>query len=212
MEWQDVLVLERENPDGDFRDAFLKAFTLRCFFEYALLPESYSPPEALLPAVMLTPAGREWARSAREAISGLSEAETVYAAFCAFYHRELLVDVSRSDLDAIHVGLHEEIRQGRLKYPWVFGRLLYDRFFAMFEDRATELSCRDTAALLEGTPQGVFQIGSVVVGPFGALESSCYRFLPPVASPPLWHCSDPACTAFHTVRLLGGECNALRAR
>lgn len=59
--------------------------------------------------------------------------------------------------------------------------------------------------MLDGTPQGVFQLGNQIVGPLGILHSSAKRMIPPTTNVNLWHCSDPSCSALHSVELETAE-------
>jgi hypothetical protein len=115
------------------------------------------------------------------------------------------VDVEMTLAEPIRDMVDTEIRLGKLAYAWVYGRLLYDRFFDMFPHRLHELSHDETRRLLEGTPTGVFQVRDLVAGPLGLVRSSCQRLLPPMRRVYLWHCSDPSCPAFHPVLLASGE-------
>ncbi|MEU4773655.1 hypothetical protein [Micromonospora sp. NPDC023644] len=58
------------------------------------------------------------------------------------------------------------------------------------------LNHRDTLDLLDGTPQGVFQVGAFVTGPFGIVESEHRRGCRP-RMVVRYHCSDQACQALH---------------
>jgi len=141
----------------------------------------------------------------QEAVRDISLSEIHLALFVEFFNHELLIDVTTTDSGTICKVLDAEIVNGRITYPWVYDRILYDRFFDMFSERKDNLSYLETAKLLQDTPQGVFQVRDVIVGPFGVLRSSCHRFLPPVQNVPLWHCPDPSCQALHPVNLSTGK-------
>jgi hypothetical protein len=86
------------------------------------------------------------------------------------------------------------------------GRELYDKFNDEFStNRADHLEPPDVLRLLYGTPVGIFQLGELVTGPLGILESSQVRWTPPTQSAPLWHCSDTGCNALHSVWLRSGH-------
>ena len=120
-----------------------------------------------------------------------------------FFHHDFLIDVRNSDPDGSLSLLGDEFMRGRLHLPQRLGRELYDKFNAMPDKGRIEyLPADDVDALLEGTQQGVYQIGSFVSGPFGIFRSEEDRFFPPVPKVPLWHCADPGCQQLHSVNLL----------
>ena len=201
MVWQNAQQLAEAYPDQTFRDAFSDLYSLREFLANCIVLGSYQPPVAFGKSVHLTLSGQEWASRAAHAIDGLSPEDAKLAVFMAFYHRDLFVDVTATAPEPIRTVLDAEIRAGNIRFAWVYDRLLYDRFFDMFPSRTSGLSHDETLQLLDGTPQGVFQLKELVVGPLGVQISCCHRFLAPVRSVPLWHCSDPSCPAFHPVDL-----------
>lgn len=211
MAWKNWLELQHEYTDPQFQRAFAELFALHVFLDRCLLSPGYRPPDAFADAISLTSTGKEWAARIQAAVSHISSPEISLALFMKFFHHDLFIDVTATNPEGVRRLLDGEIVQGRIRYPWVFDRLLYDRFFDMVAPRTKELTYEETAKLLESTPQGVFQIRDVVIGPFGALDSSCHRFIDPVRTVPLWHCSDPACDGLHTVRLSSGDSKVLEA-
>lgn len=205
MTWKNQLQLEEEYTDPEFRKVFAELFTLNLFLKQCLVSTGYKPPDEFGDAISLTSTGKEWAHRIQVAVSDISLPEINLALFIKFFHHELFIDVTATDFKTIRKVLNAEIIGKRIRYPWVYDRVLYDRFFDMFPTRTEELSYEETARLLENTPPGVFQIRDVIVGPFGVLNSSCDRFLPPARTAPLWHCSDPSCDGLHLVQLSGGK-------
>ncbi len=59
--------------------------------------------------------------------------------------------------------------------------------------------------LLHGTPKGIFQVGHFLIGPLGILDAIQPRYMEPIMTAPLWHCSDISCNALHTVHLASGQ-------
>lgn len=205
MTWMNQLQLQEKYADSEFRKAFAELFALRWFLNDCLVASGYKPPDAFGDAISLTATGKEWVPRMQAAIRDISPPEINLALFIKFFHHELLIDVNTTNPETIRRVLDTEIVGGRIRYPWVYDRLLYDRFFDKFSGPTEELSYEETRELLENTPQGVFQVGDVVVGPFGVLNSSCHRFLPSLLHVPLWHCSDPSCGAIHPVVLSTGQ-------
>jgi hypothetical protein len=133
--------------------------------------------------------------------------------FSEFYHTELLVDWISSNLDGISALLSHEIRTERIRFPDRFGRALYDRFNDKYLGTRTDHLPADAATnLLAGTPQGVYQIDDIVIGPLGVLKSTTPRFKPCAANVPLWHCSDTGCGTVHNVKLDAPEIPLTAAR
>jgi len=205
MTWMNQLQLEEKYSDSEFRKHFAELFALHLFFDDCLVSSGYKPPDAFGDVISLTDTGKQWVPRMQAEIRDISLPEINLALFIRSFHHELLIDVNTTNPETIRRVLDTEIVGGRIRYPWVYDRLLYDRFFDKFSGPTEEFSYEETRELLENTPQGVFQVGDVVVGPFGVLNSSCHRFLPPLLHVPLWHCSDPSCGAIHPVVLSTGE-------
>ena len=211
MAWMNKIQLKETYTDPEFQKASTELFALSLFLKQCLLPPGYKPPDAFGDAIHLTPAGKKWVPHIQDAVIDISLSEINLALFVKFFHHELFIDVTATNPEIIRKVLDGEIVGERVRYPWIYDRLLYDRFFDMFPIQTKELSYEEAVKLLENTPHGVFQIRDIVVGPFGVLNSSCHRFLPPVRTVPLWHCSDPSCEALHPVLLSTGESKVAEA-
>jgi hypothetical protein len=131
----------------------------------------------------------------------LNEQMIKWAIFLDFYQEEILVDINRFDVDDLVKTLSESIIQKSITFPWIFGRVLYDKYFNEFEDQQREINFDETKKLLNDTLTGVFQLGRFIVGPFGILVSDVCRRILSTSKFQLWHCPDPSCSSFHSVRL-----------
>lgn len=118
-----------------------------------------------------------------------------------FYHYDLFVDIENTDLKGIENILDEEIKSKKIKYPWIYGRTLYNKYFYDFPNQSKFLNSKETSKLLKDTPQGVFQVGKYIVGPLGLIRSDFSRHNFPTRNVKLYHCSDSSCTAFHRTLL-----------
>lgn len=192
----------RDNcTDKNFKELFVGLFALREFLSHCLVSKDFRPPDELYKAMSLTSEGEQWVSRIQSEFEDISQSEIRLALLVKFFCEDILVDIMTTSYDQIREFLNSYIIGGIIRFPWVYDRVLYDRFYEMFPDVDETLSDEETLKLLENTSQGVFQISDMIVGPFGVLTSSRQRFLPPVRTVPLWHCPDPSCTAIHPVLL-----------
>jgi hypothetical protein len=201
MAWKNVIELDIENTDIVFRKKFADLFSLRTFLLDCIVDPGYSLPIELSEFIFLSSSGEKYLSMLKEVADKYSTSQIKIALFLIFYHHELTIDLDKTNFTKIFNVIHKEVFDGNLKFPWVYDRILYDRFFDLFPDRTKRLSSEETLQLLKDTPQGVFQLKNVIVGPFGLLKSTYERYLPPTRQAPLWHCSDPSCDAIHTVKM-----------
>ncbi len=197
--------LKKELSGENYKRAFASLLALREFLAMCIVPKDFKPRNGLAEAISLTPAGEEWASKINTKFEGISQSEVHLALFVRLFCQDILIDVLATNFEKVIKFLHSSIIGDVIKYPWVYGRDLYDRFYEMFPNADERLSNDETLKLLENTSQGVFQLTNMVIGPFGILPSSCDRYLPPVRTVPLWHCPDPSCTAIHPVVLSTGS-------
>jgi hypothetical protein len=186
----------------EHRDRLRTCYSLSNFWRTGIPASDYQVAAGWENLVSLSPAGE----AALTVISGVEEefgrSTAIFILFSEFFHTELLVDWRTSDLDGISSLLSREIRDKRVRFPHRFGRALYDRFNDEYLGNRTDHLLADaTERLIGDSPQGVYQIDEVVVGPLGVLRSEASRFKPCSASLQLWHCSDTGCGMIHSVRL-----------
>jgi hypothetical protein len=190
----------RYEDDDALREAFETTFAMSMLLRRALWSENWQPPDPLVDAISLTKPGEEW--SARlQSTAGLGERDARVSLFLAYYYDELYVDSLACDGEAIVEATAEEIRRQRLRLPWIYDRLLHDRYVDAHVGYVPKLSSKETTDLLQETPQGVFQLGRFVIGPLGILLSSQHRLLPPSRFGPAVPCTDPGCMGIHDVEL-----------
>jgi hypothetical protein len=72
---------------------------------------------------------------------------------------------------------------------------------AASDERPEHLNPREVKELLDGTPSGLYQLGTLLSGPLGFVDSHERRYIPPSLALPLWHCSDTGCLSKHSVEL-----------
>lgn len=203
--------LKRKYGQGDQILKLTRLRALSLLFRASLFPRDYKPTDLFGTAIVLTPQGEHWLQRVEMEMKEVTVAEAKLALFLLLVHHEPYVDASATDCEAVRQALGADILRGGIRYPWAYGHLLYDRFYDLFATPPDRLTYEETIKLLEGTPQGVFQLADTVVGPFGALCSGCCRELNPTTTLPLWHCPEPACTVVHRTSLRAGDCGTLRA-
>ncbi|MEV0667192.1 hypothetical protein ACIBI3_38860 [Actinomadura luteofluorescens] len=111
----------------------------------------------------------------------------------------MLVDTS-TDVHALRAQLSKGIKQDNIRFPYVFGRDLHDAAATLFPEK-TQLDNNQTIELLKRLPDGVFQVGRTVVGPYGCTISDVSRLLPPMLRVPGYLCSDETCQEVHSIEL-----------
>ena len=178
-------------------------FSLSRFWSSALYPENYKASERWDEIVTLTDYGDEASKLLHDNFPNLPAWELKLRLLICLYHHELYIDHEASDVQAIANLLSTELRQHRIQLPYRFGRLLYDRFHDMdVHGRTDHLPPELVAKLVNGTPQGVYQMDVFVSGPLGIIKSEDKRYFPPSTNLPLWHCSDTGCGALHSVECI----------
>ncbi|MFF2052648.1 hypothetical protein ACFVU2_13685 [Leifsonia sp. NPDC058194] len=175
-----------------------------------IIRSDYSVPDEFNTAIAFTPYGSGFVQKLMQKY-GVKQANGVPAVlktkdvrlmcFLAFTHLDVLVDVMATDIQALEVSIGEQVLAKRIRYPFVFGRELYDRAADLFPTERTSLSIEETDELLDGTSPGVLQAGPYLLGPFGLLKSSQMRDISVYRGVPLFHCADADCDRVHHTEL-----------
>ncbi|MEU0844331.1 hypothetical protein ABZ370_33315 [Streptomyces sp. NPDC005962] len=185
--------------DDDTRDKIFRLNILSDFLGTCLIASNYKPPSQLTETIKLTPYGNDKVQAFAKRRIPIPEART----FCLLELSwiDLLIDPQATDMLRLQEAISRQIIERKINYPFIFGRELYDRAYehpSIGEDTRT-LDLSDTLDVLEGTPQGVFQMYDYVTGPYGLLSSKSHRFYPPQQYANLVHCSDVNCHQIHSV-------------
>ena len=190
--------------DGlDEHELLDRLYSLSVFWKNAIYPDGYKADESWVS--LLT-----FSKESRSLISDLSliyetheRPEINLALFGMFFHHNLIFDYKKSNIKGICELLENEILSEKIRFPYRFGRCLYDRFNDVNQpNRTNHITPEDAKKLFEGSPKGVYQVGNIVIGPLGVINSAEPRVLNPSLWLPLWHCSDTGCSAIHDVELL----------
>ncbi len=203
MAWKSPSQIKKFLQEYDKAGRLEQLFALSEFGKWAIFPLDYVASPRWVELVELTEAGKSLLARDPGIYDDVAIGDIYFAIFGLFYAQDILIDVEGSDLEGIRAVLDVEALKGRIRWPYRFGRLLYNKYNSQFpEGEIAFLISEQIAEFLNDTPQGVYQIGTLLSGPLGFLTSRENRFIPPSLEMPLWHCSDPGCSRFHTVGFL----------
>jgi hypothetical protein len=187
-------------PDEKFRKELFRLYNINDFLSECIIADGYKVPQDLFQPIVLTAYGNDVYLQLRK--KNVGHAEAYLLCFLQFTHIDLLIDVEKTDREAIVASLHRQILESQIVYAFPYGRMLYDKFADLFPSQVQSyLSLTETFQLLRDTPQGVYQSVDLVSGPFGLLRSASDRWLSPDRSIPLRHCEDFSCNVVHEVSL-----------
>lgn len=209
--------------DPEWRDRFMRLCELTEILSECIIRESYTVPDELNNAIALTEYGnRYWQELRRQfptktqsvapnsALKGgagksadrqLTPNVARLMCLLTLTHVDVLIDVMATDIEKIEASINAQILSGKIRFPFIFGRELYDRAADLFPTERVSLSVEETDELLEGTSPGVLQAGEYIIGPLGMIRGRASRDLAIYRSVPLFHCADPDCDRVHRTEL-----------
>ena len=191
--------LEATYSDPNWKSSFFDLINLSTLLSYSLVKKDYQVPPSLHSLIALTDYGQQIYDQLRKR-APYHEARLL--CFLEMYHTDLMIDVAATDRQGIVAALSKQVSGRILSFPFVFGRLLYDKYYDEYEDNPKSyLSPDETQRLLTGTPQGVGQFGQLITGPYGIIEGMSRRIVPVDRHLHIRHCSDPTCAEPHGVYL-----------
>lgn len=191
--------LSAKFPDPEWRERWLQLTDISSLFSDCIIRRAYKISDDINNAIVLSAAGKRIALELQKQQVPVKEAKLLCFLFLA--HTDVLVDVMATDVAALRGAISKQVLKGDLLYPFIFGRTLYDRAAELFEDEKPRLDVSETLQLLDGTPQGVFQLGDILIGPYGLLSSRGRRRLEPRTRIHLYSCADMTCSQVHISRL-----------
>lgn len=196
-------LLARHEDDG-WRRSFAAIVDLMDLLGDCIIRDSFSVPSSITGALALTDSGRDMkSRLIRQEEVPSLEAHLMCG--LTLGHDSLFIDVEATDANRLRAVISDQIVSGKIRFPFVFGRRLYDYFAAQFDEEKDRLSNEETIQLLDAIPTGVFQYGRYVVGPSGLRETEYGRLLQFTSRVPAFHCDDPVCRELHSVHLSTGH-------
>jgi hypothetical protein len=195
--------LAEQFEDPAWRRKFVDLTDLVQILADCIIPNDYSIPDGMSSALVLTDAGtRMKDRLIRKERVPIKEAHLMCALTVG--HDELYLNVEETDLDKLSTLIEEQLRSHRISFPFSYGRKLYDAYGRLFEDEKDVLTIDETLQLIQAVPDGVYQYGRFVIGPYGLLQSRAERHVRFSRVVPAYHCSQPTCKSVHQVRLSTG--------
>lgn len=204
--------LLEQHTDSSWRGRFLDVSDLIEILRDCIIGDDYSIPDDLNESIVLTDAGnRLKSKLIRKEDVPAKEAHLMCA--LSIGHDEVFIDVGATDIGSLVASISRQIREGLIRFPFIYWRHLYDAFSDQFEEEQDSLTSEETIKILNAIPKGVFQYGRFVIGPAGLSESTHTRSLRFSKRVPAYHCSDPVCRDLHSVVLSTGhkaEINAQR--
>ncbi|MFZ1005516.1 MAG: hypothetical protein WAN65_01685 [Candidatus Sulfotelmatobacter sp.] len=185
--------------DAPSRAKIVQLFALSVLFNRGVRISPFPISDLLANAIVPSAEGQELVEALLAQNPKADRNAAIFALFLAFGHTQVLLDLSLTDTAAIERELESCCEAGRIRYPWIYGHVLYDAAFKFSEIR-DELSTTQCEELLNIAP-GVFQLGHHIVGPLGLCKAGEMRFMPPRLDLPLWHCANPSCSGLHLASL-----------
>ncbi|MEH1055258.1 hypothetical protein V6U89_08610 [Micromonospora sp. CPCC 206171] len=190
----DDQLIERHS-DETFRVALNRLLDLRALVEECIISADYKVTQPMYDPLELTEEGQRLVEKLRQR-GGIPYPQARFICFLQMLQVDLLIDPVATDIDRLVDVLSEQVKNLQIRYPYTYGRLLYDKVHDLGLNGKNRISHKETLELLNGTPQGVFQVGGFIVGPFGIMQTEHRRSCGPhlVAG---YHCPDLTCNTLH---------------
>ena len=143
IKWMTQEQLEKKYSNNEFRQSFTKLYSIYLFYQNSVIQEGYNPPKDFGKAIYLTQLGEEWAKKIDEWAKVKKEKnkdfpdytyeDIKYILFSTFCHKDLFIDVKKTDYKKLLKILNDDVLQGRIKHPMFYDRTLYDRYLKHFQ-------------------------------------------------------------------------------
>ena len=192
--------LKEQYQDSTWRTSFIDVADLMSLLGDCIIADDYVISDALNDALHLSSAGKALTdRLVRKEGVKVKEARLMTALTLGV--EDLHFDLDKLDISQLVEAIDREILDGRLRFPSVLGRGLYDRYAELFDEERTYLNMPETLRLLDGMPVGVYQYGRFVTGPYGLKCTQTVRLLTCSLAVPAYHCAVPLCSTVHRTHL-----------
>ncbi|WP_157103833.1 hypothetical protein [Nocardia harenae] len=183
-----------------WRTKFIRTIAISSLLKGCIIGPNYRIPDDLNDAIALSEQGQQ-AINHLVAKGKVGVKEAKLQCLLKLAYLDVLINIDGLDLDAIVESIGKQILAGELRFPYIFGRFLYDAVADSFTEEREYLNEDETQRVLDVTPKGVWQADDVIVGPFGVIRSEYSRGFIPRQRLSLQHCTDPLCGMLHSVYL-----------
>ena len=196
--------LKNAYDDNDWRARYVKFMNLVEILRDCIIADDYVVPDEFNSAIKLTEAGNI-------VLNHLSRKDKVNPKdarlMCALTigHDDLFIDIDATDITELATAIDKELKNATIRFPYTWGRELYDAYSDLYEDEKDLLTNEETLRLLDKLPFGVFQYGEFAVGPYGLRRSQSHRSIPGRRRVGAYHCSSLTCPSIHSVTLQTGQ-------
>jgi hypothetical protein len=195
------MVIQEASPEGDRSavadEQFSDLFALGQILSLAVKSAGYRPSKSFLSSLNLGIHGSTILEELKNRHPSLSEEDIKIELINEMYWNDLFFIPNETNIRAFVSEISERLSSHSVRIPWIYGGCLYRKANKIFDRIMDRLDSAESLSLLSDTPQGVCQMREFVSGPFGLLSSRQRRHRPPSRAIPLWHCSDPSCSAIH---------------
>lgn len=198
------MISKKNRQDPKYINKFNELYCIKMALDHCIFVKDFFDDSFDL---KLTKTGERLFKHLKKRNLDVNDSILYFAIFRDFYHNDIYFELNDVNEITIVNKISEFIKKEYIKFPWVFGRELYDRYFDEFDNQTEYLDYDETIYLLNGTSRGVFQIDNIIISPFGLLYSKVKRNIRPKLEFHLYHCSDPSCPAFHLVELDNSDDN-----
>lgn len=206
-----VSALQEVVNEPGSRIKLTELLAIKSLLSYCIIDRNYRLSDAWIRPLHFTKLGDETISDCTAHYRRLRPNDIKMAVFLTVGCTEgMFIDIS-TDIEALRQQISIETRQGKIRFPYIFGRELHDVAAELFPAQ-TRLDNSQTLRLLDQLPIGVFQVGRTVVGPYGCTHSDEPRQAGPSFSVPGYMCPDQACTSIHSIDLSTGDSAIARAR
>lgn len=196
----DVDDLKATYPDPVWRARFVQICDLLEMLGDCIIGDNYTISDGLNKAIVLSSAGGA-VRDRLVSKHGVHPKEAKLMCALTVGHAELFIDPEKTDPDELASAVGAELEQQRIRFPFIFGRDLYDRYAELHDDEKQSLTNEETLNLLSPLPAGVYQYGRYTTGPYGLREAPTIRSLHSSRQVAAFHCSQSTCRTIHPVLL-----------
>lgn len=191
-------------------EKLLRCYYLAEFISEGIVDKDYKPPVQLTTSFRFTSRGKGLVNQTKGGNIEMRDAQT--AVFVtAWAGNDLLIDLENCDIDTICATLSSEIKRKRIRLPWIYGRALYDKVADSPFWGVSHPTAEESKRLIQELPQGVFQLGPYLSGPYGFLEARQWRTVFYSHTVPGFHCEEVECNIIHGVHLTSGDNGVNRA-